>query len=231
MLEQVVEIVALHDHVVELKEAQSPLHALLVALGAQHVVHGEAGANLSQQLNIIEIQQPVGVIHHQSLIRPELNEFFHLPAEALGVVVNVLPGQHLAHIGAAGGIADHGGAAADKGDGAVARLLQALHQRQRHEMAGGQAVRRAVKANVEGGLAGIHHLADFFLVGHLCNEPAGDQFLINTHCDFLPYLIICSFESILLRALLPRRSGRRRVRRFASDPDSAYTRIFPQNPG
>ena len=34
-----------------------------------------------------------------------------------GVVVDVLPGEHFPHIGAPGGVADHGGAAADEGDG------------------------------------------------------------------------------------------------------------------
>mgnify|MGYP007072580595 CR=1 FL=1 len=46
VLEHIVEVVALHDHVVELKEGQALLHALLIALGAQHIVHGEARAHL-----------------------------------------------------------------------------------------------------------------------------------------------------------------------------------------
>ena len=181
MLEQVVEIVALHDHVVELKEAESTLHALLVALGPQHIVDGKAGAHLPQQLHVIQAQQPVRVIQHQGLIRPELDELLHLPAEALRVMIDIRAGQHLTHVGASGGVADHGGAAADKSDGLVARLLQTLHQRQRHEMAGGQAVRRAVKTDVENGLAGVHHRADLFLVGHLGDEAAGDKFFINSH--------------------------------------------------
>ncbi len=99
---------------------------------------------------------------------------------------DVLLGQHLAHIGAAGGVADHGGAAADQGDGLVARHLQALHQGQGHKVAGGQAVGRAVKADVEGGLAVVDQVADLsssvtcairpragVLVSHLLTPPAG----------------------------------------------------------
>ena len=56
ILEQMVEVVALHDHVVELEEGQTLLHALLVALGAQHVIHAEAGTDLAQQLDVIEVQ-------------------------------------------------------------------------------------------------------------------------------------------------------------------------------
>ena len=97
-------------------------------------------------------------------------------------MVDVLPGQHLAHVGAARGVADHGGAAADEGDGLVARHLQPLHQRQGHEMARGQAVRRAVEADIEGGLAGVHHLPDLVRVGHLGQKAPFDQFLIDSHC-------------------------------------------------
>ena len=42
VLEQVVEVVGLHGHVVELEEAQTLLHALLEAFGAEHVVDREA---------------------------------------------------------------------------------------------------------------------------------------------------------------------------------------------
>ena len=39
-----------------------------VALGAQHVVHGEAGAHLAQHFNVVQRLQPLGVIQHLSLI-------------------------------------------------------------------------------------------------------------------------------------------------------------------
>ena len=58
MLEHIVKVIALHYHVVELKEAQSPLHTLLVALGAQHIVDGKACAHVAQQLDIIEGLEP-----------------------------------------------------------------------------------------------------------------------------------------------------------------------------
>ena len=55
VLEEVIEVVGLHDHVVELKEAQALFHALLVALGAEHIVDAEARAHLAQQLDVIEL--------------------------------------------------------------------------------------------------------------------------------------------------------------------------------
>ena len=73
------------------------------------------------------------------------------------------------------------GAAADQRDGAVARHLQALHQAQGHEVTHVQAVRRGVKADVEGCLAGVDHFPDLRLVGHLRDQAPGLQFFVNTH--------------------------------------------------
>ena len=180
MLEHVVEVVALHDHVVEFEEGQALLHPLLVALGAQHVVDREAGTHVTQQLDVVQVQQPVGVIQHQGLALGEVDELFHLLFEAGGIVGDVLFGQHLAHVGAAGGIADHGGAAADQGDGLVSSHLQALHQGQRHEMACGQAVGSAVEADVEGCLAVVDEVDDL-LVGDLRHQTAGFEFFVQSH--------------------------------------------------
>ncbi len=177
-LEEVVEVVGLHNHIVELQEAKPLLHTLLVALRPEHVVHREAGPHLPQQVHIVQVQQPVRVVDHLGLALAELNKPLHLMLKALSVVVDVLPGEHFPHIGAAGGVADHGGAAADEGDGLVARLLQALHKGQGHEVARREAVGGAVKADVEGGLARVDHLANFVLVGDLGDQPPGRQFFV-----------------------------------------------------
>ena len=172
VLEHVVEVVALHDHVVELEEGQALLHALLVALGAQHVVHGEAGTHITQQFHVVQVQQPVCIVQHQCLTLREVDELFHLLFEACGIVGDILFGQHLAHVGTAGGVADHGSAAADQGNRLVACHLQALHQGQGHKVACGQAVGSAVKANVKGCLAIVDQVDDLF-IGDLGHQAAG----------------------------------------------------------
>ena len=134
MLEHVVEIVGLHDHVVEFQKAQAALHALLVAFCAQHVVDREACADLAQQINIIERNEPFGIVKHQGLAVGEIDELLHLALETFRIVVDILTRQHLAHIGTAGRIADQRGTVANQGDGLVPRHLQTLHQAQRHEM-------------------------------------------------------------------------------------------------
>ena len=54
-LEHMVEVVGLHDHIVEFKEAEPLLHSLLIALGTEHVVDGKTSPHLSQQLDIVEL--------------------------------------------------------------------------------------------------------------------------------------------------------------------------------
>ena len=101
---------------------------------------------------------------------------------------DIVLGQHLAHIGAAGGVADHGRAAADERNGPVARHLQPLHQAQRHEVAHVQAVRRGVKADIERRLSVVDQLADLLLVRDLCDQAARLEFLVNLHRSSLPFL-------------------------------------------
>ena len=169
MLEHVVPVVALHDHVVELQEAEALLHALLVALGTQHVVDGEACAHFPQHIDIVQGLEPLGVIQHQCLTVGEVDELFHLALEALGVVFDGFLGQHLTHIAAAGGVADQSRAVTDQCDGLVAGHLQTSHQTQGHKVSHMQRIRRAVKANVESRLAVVDHVTDLFLIRNLCN--------------------------------------------------------------
>ena len=87
----------------------------------------------------------------------------------------------LKHIGAAGGVAHHAGAAADEGDGPVARFLQAAHQHQRHKVAHMQGIGCGVKTNVKCGFSIVDQLFDLFFIGHLGDEPTGLQFFVDRH--------------------------------------------------
>ena len=176
------EVVALHDHVVEFKEAESLLHALLVALGAEHIVDREARAHIAEQFNVIELQQPVGVVDKLCLALAKVDEFAHLLLEAFDVMLNGFGRHHLPEIGSAGRIADHRGAAADKGNRLVARHLKTLHQAERHEVSHVERIRRRVKPDVERRLAVVDKFLDFLFISHLSNQSSGDQFLVDLHC-------------------------------------------------
>ena len=184
VLEQIVEIVALHYHIVELKETQTLFHALLIALGTKHIVDGEAGADLAQKFDIIKVEKPIGVVHHLSLALAEVDKTLHLASEALGVVIDILAGEHLSHVGASRGVAYHCSAAADKSYRLVASHLQSLHERKSHEMTCREAVCGAVKTNIECSFAAVYHLSDFRLVRHLRDKSARNEFFINSHSYF-----------------------------------------------
>ena len=81
------------------------------------------------------------------------------------------------------------GAAADESDGLVACHLQALHQAQRHEMTYMEGICGRVKAYIECCLAVVDKIFYLFLICHLRNQSAGNQFFINTHLHFLLYII------------------------------------------
>ena len=145
-----------------------------------------------------------------------------------------LSGHHLTHITAAARVADHGGAAADEGDGPVAGLLQTLHQAQSHKMAHVEGVCRGVKADVEGRLAVVDHLADLGFVGHLCDQTARLQFFINSHLMFSPL----SFLPEQKKALCPVPDRGRKnfavpplVRRFLTEATSRSAVTLPRNNG
>ena len=127
MLEHIIKVVGLHDHVVELKEGEPFFHTLLIALGAQHIVDAEAGAHLAQQIDIVELQEPIGIIEHDRLVLAKLDKALHLALEAFGIVGDILSGEHLSHIGATGGVTNHSGAATNESNGVISRHLQAFH--------------------------------------------------------------------------------------------------------
>ena len=166
------------------RKREALLHALLVALGAQHVVHGEVRAHVAQQLDIVETEQPVGVVQHEGLALGEVYELRHLDLELGGVLLDLLLRQHLAHVGTAGGVADHGRAAAQQGYGPVARELEPAHEVQGHEVADVERVRRRVEAYIERSLARIYELPYLLLVRHLRDQPARPEFLVNLHRSF-----------------------------------------------
>ncbi len=111
----------------------------------------------------------------------EVNKALHLTLEAFRVVVDILLCEHLSHIGSAGGISDKRCSAAYERNRLVARELQTLHKRECHEMACGQAVCRAVKADIKRCLAVVDKLLDFRFIGYLGDKPSRDELLINFH--------------------------------------------------
>ena len=197
-----VEVIGLHDHIVELKESEALLHTLLIASGCQHMIYREAGSYIPEELYIVEVQEPVSVVDHDGIILAvaEMYEPFHLMPEALTVMGYGLLGHHLAHVSTSRRISYHAGAAAHQGYGLVARHLQPLHQAERHKVAYVQAVRRRIESDVKGGLARIDHVPDLFFVSDLGKEASLYKFLIYSHYLF-PLLIY--FKTLTRLLMVP----------------------------
>ena len=104
-------------------------------------------------------------------------------------MVDVFFGEHFAHIRPAGRVTDHRCAAADQSDRFVAGHLKALHQSQRHKMSGGEAVGRAVKADVKRRFAVVDHFTDVIFVRYLGDQSARLKLFIQVcHVYLLPFL-------------------------------------------
>ena len=99
-------------------------------------------------------------------------------------MIDILAGEHLSHVGASRGVTYHRSAASYKGYRLVARHLQSFHERKSHEMSCREAVRGAVKADIECSFAAVYHLSDFRLVCHLRDKSARNEFFINSHSYF-----------------------------------------------
>ena len=194
MLKKVIEVIALHYHIVKFKERKPLFHSLLIALRTEHIVDRKACADLSQKVDIVEIEKPIGIIHHLSLAFAELYKTLHLTSEALCIVVYIVPCKHFSHIAASGGVTYHCCAAADKRDGTVARLLKTLHECKRHKVTCGKAVSRAVETYIKSSLAVVDHFADLGFVSYLCDKASRLKFFIDLHF-FAPFVFYTYYLS------------------------------------
>ena len=155
---QLDEIVGLQDHVVEFEERQ-----LLVALEAhahavegQHAVDREMAPDIAQELDVVELRQPLGVVDHQRIAAAiaEADEARERAPDAVLVPFDLIEGEQAPALVAAGRIADAGRAAAHQGDRLAAGLLQPMQHHDRQEMPDMQGRGRAVVAHIGGELAG-----------------------------------------------------------------------------
>ena len=181
LLEHVIKVIGLHDHVVKLQERKTLLHTLLVALGSKHIVNRETGTNLSEQLNVIQVHKPVGIIDHHSFSVRKINKTLHLLLKAFCIMINVFSGKHLSHIASAGRVTDHGSAAADQSYRLITCLLKPLHKCKCHKMTCCKAVCGTVKADIKCCFSVVDQISYLCLIGSLSDKTTLNQFFIDSH--------------------------------------------------
>ena len=146
------EIIGLQAHVVEFDEGELvlALQPQLDAVHRQHAVDREMPADVAQELDIIEVRQPVGVVEQQRVASAfaKAQEFLENRLDRGLVGVDLLNGQQLAALVLAGRIANARGAAADERQGLAAGALQPGEQHDRQKRADMQRGRRAIKADI-----------------------------------------------------------------------------------
>ena len=146
---EVQEVVGLHDHVVEFQEGQALFHAGLVAFSVDHTVNAEVSAVVTQEFDVVEVSEPVGIVQDEGLIVREIDEACGLFFETLHVVVDLFHGHDATHIATTGWVADHAGATTCQEDWTVTMLLHVLHNHELNIVAHMQTVCGWVKANIE----------------------------------------------------------------------------------
>ncbi|OPZ64790.1 MAG: hypothetical protein BWY83_03124 [bacterium ADurb.Bin478] len=171
-------IIGLQQLVVELEKGESLFHADLVGLIGEHAVDAEVAADVAQKFDIFEFAQPVVIVDHDRLARTEIEIAAELYFDLFAVGSDRFAREHLAHLALAARIPDHGRAAADDGDGAVAELLHLHHPHHRHEMANVEAVGGGVDADIKSHRPFGEQLLQGFRLGDLLDESAPAQFLI-----------------------------------------------------
>ena len=174
---KVQEIVGLQQLVVEFDEGQTLFHAHFIGLGGQHAIDAEVAADVAQEAHIVQLQEPVGVVEDQGSLAVEIQVAVELGLDRDAEAADGLLGEDRPHLGLSAGVADHGRARADEGDGPVPGPAQVGHGHDGDQAPGVQAGGRAVVADIEGDPALAEHLPHGLFVGHLGDESAGLQFV------------------------------------------------------
>ena len=173
---QLEEVIALQDHVVEFEEGERLLavEPQLHRVEAQHAVDGEVHAIVAQEVDVVQVVQPVGVVGHQRVRRAiaELQELGEGLADARQVGGDLFHRQHLARLVLERRVADLGGAAAHQRNRLVAGLLHPAQHHDLHERTRVQGGGRGVEADIAGDPARLGLSVQRFGVRDLVDEPA-----------------------------------------------------------
>src|SRR5699024_2877845 len=141
----------------------------------------EMRPDFTEKLDIVQIKQPVSIVHHKRFSLREIDKLAHLLLKAVTVVLNLFRCHHTSHICSSGRITDISCSSSDQGDRLISRFLKAFHKTQRHKMPYMKAVSSRIKSDIEYRFPVIHQFSDFFLIRHLGDQSSRLKFFINSH--------------------------------------------------
>ena len=194
------EVVRLHQHVVEFKERKSFFHTRFVAFRSQHFVDGEASAYFAQEIDVVEVEKPIRVVHDDGgIFAFKADKTRHLLFETSHVVCDCFFCHHTAQIGTTGRVANHRRASAYEDNRLVTCVLQTLCDYHLHKMTYMQAVRRRVKTDIKALRTAVKQLFEFFFVNGLFDQSAFSEFVDDVHFGHIITYIIKSFENYITK--------------------------------
>ena len=169
------EIVSLQAHVVELEEGKLllALKPQLDRIHGQHAIDREMPPDVAQELDVVELGEPVGVVGHDrvGLAVAEADEMRERLADARLVGLDLGDCHELAAFVLARRVADHGRAAAHQRHRLPARLLQPVQHHDADQVADMQRRGGAIEADIgdERSRAGL--FVEAGEIGALMDEP------------------------------------------------------------
>ena len=187
-LVQFVEVITLHDHVVEFQEGQTSFffHSCFEAVCSQHSVYGEVYADITQEFNVVQVSQPVTVVYDDgtAFTFVEIDETGQLVFDTSHVVVDSFYCHHFTHVSFTGRVTDHCCTAAYQTDRSVAASLHVCHCHYCQEMTNVQGICCGVDTDIECYAAFFKKGFDFFFMGQLFDKAAFFQYFISIHDSF-----------------------------------------------
>ena len=121
---EVVEVIALHQLVTELREAHPAFQPVFDGVFGHHVVDRDVFAHVADEVQKAQVLEPVEVVDHPGGRRTfKIEEALQLRALACEVVVQRFEVEKLALCGLAAGVAHHAGSASHQGHRSVSRPL------------------------------------------------------------------------------------------------------------
>ena len=216
------EVIGLHQHVVEFEEGQTALafHSLFECLCAEHLIDVEVGSHGADELDVVQRTEPCAVVDADcharfrsfvlmtrlehavvALILPLLIELQEAVEELLELTAVLVDGVHvheLTHVGTAGGVSNHAGAAAQQHHRSVSVLLHVHHDDDLHEVTNVQAVCGGVESDVE---------LDFLLGQKLANSlficDLLDESTLLQHVEYIVIIAYIVWNKILHYSIDP----------------------------
>ena len=151
-------IVGLQDHIIEFEEAERlfAVEPQLDRIEAEHPVDREMLADVTQERDIFELVEPVGIVDHHRVGRAiaEGQEAFEHALDARDILRDLFVGQQRAGFVAQRRIADLAGAATHQDDRLVPGLLHPPQHHDLHQAADVQRRRGGIETDIA-----RHHLA------------------------------------------------------------------------